>query len=231
MTVDLATIALLVVLEALLSADNALVMAVMVIGLPRDQHARALSYGLLGAFGLRIAATILATVLIRIAWVKAAGGLYLVYLVGRHFLSGDRGSSSDDRPGGARSFWSTVVRLELMNLAFSVDSILVAVAMSPNRWVVLSGGLLGVLAMRLVAAQLIVLMERWPALADGAFVVILWVGLRLLIGYAHDASWIRWEVSQGWSLLVILLLLGVSLAYAMWRGRTPGREDADADRT
>ena len=218
MTADLATIGLLVVLEALLSADNALVMAVMVLGLPREQHARALSYGLFGAFALRIAATILATLLIRVVWVKAIGGLYLIYLAGRHFLVEEDEPSSAAHPGRATAFWPTVVRLELMNLAFSVDSILVAVAMSPNRWVVLSGGLLGVLAMRVVASRLVVLMQRYPALADGAFVIILWVGLRLLVDYAHDAGWIDWHVSQGSSLLVILLLLAASLVYAFRKG-------------
>lgn len=218
MTVDLATIGLLVVLEALLSADNALVMAVMVVGLPREQHARALSYGLFGAFGLRIAATILATLLIRVVWVKAIGGLYLIYLVARHFLGGEGGPATGAQPSRTPGFWPTVVKLELMNLAFSVDSILVAVAMSPNRWVVLAGGLLGVLAMRVVASQLIVLMERWPALADGAFVIILWVGVRLLLDYAHDVRWIAWEVSQGRSLLVILVLLVASLVYAARKG-------------
>lgn len=219
MTVDLATIGLLVVLEVLLSADNALVMAVMVLGLPREQHARALSYGLFGAFGLRIAATILATLLIRVAWVKAIGGLYLVYLVGRHFLAEDGGPAAAAEPGRMAAFWPTVIRLELMNLAFSVDSILVAVAMSPNKWIVLSGGLLGVLAMRVIASRLVVLMQQYPALADGAFVVIFWVGLRLLVDYGHDAGWIGWQVSQGWSLLVILLLLAGSLVYALRKGR------------
>jgi YkoY family integral membrane protein len=214
MTVDLATIGLLVVLEALLSADNALVMAVMVLGLPREQHARALSYGLFGAFVLRIAATLLATLLIRVVWVKAVGGLYLIYLVARHFLAREGGTAPTAPQGRTVAFWPTVIRLELMNLAFSVDSILVAVAMSPNKWVVLSGGLLGVLAMRVIASRLVVLMQRYPALADGAFVIILWVGLRLLIDYAHDAGWIGWRVSQGWSLLVILLLLAASLVYA-----------------
>jgi len=218
MTVDLATIGLLVVLEALLSADNALVMAVMVLGLPREQHARALSYGLFGAFALRIAATILATLLIRVIWVKAIGGLYLVYLVGRHFVAGEGGPASAAQPGRTHAFWTTVVRLELMNLAFSVDSILVAVAMSPNKWVVLSGGLLGVLAMRVVASRLVVLMQQYPALADGAFVIILWVGLRLLIDYAHDAGWIDWHVGQGSSLLVILLLLAGAVVYAFRKG-------------
>src|SRR5262245_10087454 len=108
MTVDLATIGLLVVLEALLSADNALVMAVMVVGLPHEQHARALSYGLVGAFALRIAATILATLLIRVVWVTAAGGLYLVYLVARHFLGGRAAPRlppirADRRASGPRS--------------------------------------------------------------------------------------------------------------------------------
>jgi predicted tellurium resistance membrane protein TerC len=105
-----------------------------------------------------------------------------------------------------------------MNLAFSVDSILVAVAMSPNKWVVLSGGLLGVLAMRVVASRLVVLMQQYPALADGAFVIILWVGLRLLIDYAHDAGWIDWHVGQGSSLVVIVLLLAGAVVYAFRKG-------------
>ncbi len=224
MTVDLATIGLLIVLEALMSADNALVMAVMVLDLPRDQHARALSYGLFGAFALRIGATLVATLLIRIAWVQALGGLYLIYLAGRHFLVGEHepaAASTTGRP----AFWRTVVRLELMNLAFSVDSILVAVAMSPNKWVVLSGGLLGVLAMRVVASRLVILMQRWPALADGAFVIILWVGLRLLVAYAHMQGWIGWEVSQAWSLAIIILLLALSAGYAAWKG--PGEPNGN----
>ena len=75
---DLLTIALLVGLEGLLSADNALVMAIMVLGLPRDQHKKALRYGLIGGFVFHTFATLLAVYLIRVAWVKVAGGLYLL---------------------------------------------------------------------------------------------------------------------------------------------------------
>ena len=77
---DLLTIALLVVLEGLLSADNALVLAVMILGLARDDQHKALRYGLVGAFAFRILATLLATYLIRLGWVKLLGGLYLLYL-------------------------------------------------------------------------------------------------------------------------------------------------------
>jgi YkoY family integral membrane protein len=219
MSVDLLTVGLLVVLECLLSADNALVMAVIVLRLPREFHTRALGYGLFGAFVLRIVATLVATVLIRVAWIRLAGGLYLLYLVYQHFADREGATTSRDaRVDPDRTFWATVVRLEFVNLAFSIDSILVAVAMSPVRWVVLAGALIGVLAMRLIVAQLLALMRRWPALADGAFVVIAWVGLRLLAGYAHDLGWISWEIPQSWSLVVIFVLLAGSTVYAIRSG-------------
>ena len=221
MTVDLLTIGLLVVLEALLSADNALVMAVIVMRLPPALHVRALSYGLVGAFVLRIAATLVATYLIRLAWVKLVGGLYLFYLVYQHFAHGeDPAGEPGSQPSDDRVFWLTIVRLELINLAFSIDSILVAVAVSPKRWVVMAGGLLGVLAMRLVVSQLIALMRRWPALVDGAFAIIAWVAVRLVVAYAHDEGWIAWEISQAWALGIILVLLVISSLWAI--SRTPG---------
>jgi predicted tellurium resistance membrane protein TerC len=86
---DLVTIALLIALEGLLSADNALVMAIMVLGLPRHEHKKALHYGLVGAFVFRIAATLLAVYLIQVAWVKLIGGLYLLYLTYSHFSGGE----------------------------------------------------------------------------------------------------------------------------------------------
>src|ERR1044071_5673048 len=83
---DILTVGLLVALEAMLSADNALVMAVIVLGLPRDQQKKALRQGLAGAFVFRIAATLLAVSLIRVAWVKLLGGLYLLYLAYSYFF-------------------------------------------------------------------------------------------------------------------------------------------------
>ena len=70
---DFVTVALLVVIEGLLSADNALVMAIMVLGLPRPDQKKALRYGIIGAFAFRIVATLLAVHLIQISWVKLFG--------------------------------------------------------------------------------------------------------------------------------------------------------------
>src|SRR4026208_1745607 len=90
----IALIGTLILLEGLLSADNALVMAVMVLGLPEQERKKALSYGLIGAFVFRITAPPLAVYLMRILWVKVVGGLYLLWLVYQHFFR------HNDEPGG-----------------------------------------------------------------------------------------------------------------------------------
>jgi len=216
---DLFTIALLIALEGLLSADNALVIAVMVLGLPKREHKAALHYGLVGAFAFRIAATLLAVYLIALGWVKLLGGLYLLYLAYSHFSNRESGTERHTPPKakawlGLSPFWSTVVRVELVNLAFSIDSILVAVAVSPKLWVVLTGGVLGIVAMRLVVGQLIALIEKYPALVDGAFVVIAWVAIKLLAEYGHSAGFLDFEIPKWLSLGLIVVILGVAWIYA-----------------
>ena len=234
---DLVTVALLVGLEGLLSADNALVMAIMVLGLPRHEHKKALRYGLLGGFAFRIAATLLATYLIQIGWVKLLGGLYLLYLTYSHFWGHEEGSDRRAAPKarpwlGLSAFWATVVRVELINLAFSVDSILVAVAMSPKRWVVITGGILGIVAMRVVVGQLIVLVERYPALVDGAFIIIAWVGLKLGLEYLHDAGYLGVEIPQWLSIGVVVGIFIVALLYARMQGppRRPSALTEEAEK-
>lgn len=220
---DFATIGLLIVLEGLLSADNALVLAVLVMGLPREQQNRALRYGLVAAFAFRTIAVLLAAFLMRAAWIKLAGGGYLLYLAGVHFL----GSGESDGAGGVpaakpawglSAFWATVARVELINIAFSVDSILVAVAMSPKLWVVLTGGIIGIVAMRVVAGELIALIRRYPTIVDGAFAIIAWVGIKLLLEYAHAMGWVSWEIPRTLSLGLIAAIFLISYVMARRKG-------------
>jgi YkoY family integral membrane protein len=178
---DFLTIGLLVLIEGLLSADNALVLAILVLGLPRHEQRKALRYGIIGAFTFRIIATVLAVHLLKVSWVKLIGALYLLYLAWRHFSGHEGGDErraiKPARPWlGLTAFWATVVKVELTDIVFAVDSILVAVAMSPKIWVIISGGILGIVMMRLVITQLLALVRRYPALVDGAFVIIAWVG-------------------------------------------------------
>jgi len=227
---DLLTVGLLVVLEGLLSADNALVVAVMILGLPRREQKMALQYGLLGAFAFRILATLLAVYLIRLAWVKLLGGLYLLYLTYQHFFrSGDAEQRSRPRPAkpwmGLSALWGTILKVELVNVAFSVDSILVAVAMSSKTWVVMTGGLLGIVAMRIVISQLLVIVRRYPTLVDGAFVIIALVGAKLLIEYAGAMNWIHYEMPKWLSLGLIAITF--LIAYVQARRKGPVDDDSD----
>jgi YkoY family integral membrane protein len=220
---DFFTIGLLVALEGLLSADNALVMAIMVLGLPRSQHKQALRYGLVGGFAFRVVTTMAAAYLIKVAWVKLLGGLYLLYLTYAHFWGhedpNERRRVPRARPWlGLTPFWATVVRVELINLAFSIDSILVAVAMSPKLWVVISGGILGIVAMRMVVGQLLTLVQRYPPLVDGAFVIIAWVGAKLCLEYLHTVGTVGFEIPQWLSLGLIVIIFTVAFVYAKLQG-------------
>jgi YkoY family integral membrane protein len=225
---DLVTIALLIALEGLLSADNAMVLAILVLGLPKSQQRKALQYGMVGAFVFRAIATLLAAYMIQAGWVKLVGAGYLLYLVYRHFGGGESGQDRRTAPKarawmGLSAFWATVVKVELTDIVFAVDSILVAVAMSPKRWVILTGGILGIIMMRLVIGQLLALVERYPVLVDGAFVIIAWVGVKLLIEYAHAAGYVGFEIPKLISLVVIVVIFGIALGYALVKDKGTGK--------
>ena len=221
---DVLTVALLVALEGLLSADNAMVLAVLVLGLPKHQQKKALRYGILGAFVFRSIATLLAVYLIQLFWVKLVGAAYLLYLAYDHFFS-HRDAESRRAPPKATgwlrltAFWATVVKVELTDIVFAIDSILVAVAMSPKLWVILTGGILGIVMMRLVIGKLLALVDRYPPLVDGAFVIIAWVGIKLLIEFLHAEHYITFEVPKWLSLGLIVVIFGGSWIYAMKQER------------
>jgi YkoY family integral membrane protein len=227
---DLLTIGLLVLLEGLLSADNALVLAILVLSLPRDQQRKALRYGIVGAFAFRGLATFFAAYMIGLAWVKLVGALYLLWLPIQHFRGGDHESRKSIKPAtswlGLGAFWTTVVKVELTDIVFAIDSILVAVAMSRKLWVIITGGVLGIIAMRLLIGQLLGIVRRYPAIVDGAYVIVAWVGIKLMIEYLHAIHVIGWEVPRWLSITVVLVLFGISAIYARWKERPAAKRGA-----
>jgi predicted tellurium resistance membrane protein TerC len=130
---------------------------------------------------------------------------------------------------GLNAFWATVVKVELTDLVFAVDSILVGVAMSQHWWVVVTGGVLGIIMMRLVIGRLLSVVERYPPLVDAAFIVIAWVGAKLILEYSHDRRFIGWEVPRWASLAIIVAVFAIALMYA--RAQERSREVDDAART
>jgi YkoY family integral membrane protein len=220
---DLVTIGVLIALEGLLSADNAMVLAVIVLGLPKKEQRKALRYGILGAFAFRVIAILFAVWLKDIQIVLLLGAAYLLWLPYEHFAGhADAAARRKPRPAkswlGMSPFWSTVVKVELTDIVFAVDSILVAVAMSDKTWVIVTGGILGVVAMRLVIGQLLVLVNRYPTLVDGAFVIIAWVGIKLILEYLHTAGYIAFAVPKELSLGLIVVIFVIAFIMARIEG-------------
>jgi YkoY family integral membrane protein len=195
-----------------------MVLAVLVLGLPTPDQKKALRYGIVGAFVFRSIATLAAVYLIKLGWVKLAGSGYLLYLAYRHFFMTDAESRRKAPPAkpwlGLNAFWATVVKVELTDIVFAIDSILLAVAMSQKTWVVLAGGLLGIVMMRLVIGKLLSLIERYPPLVDGAFIIIFWVGAKLLLEYLYNAGLLHVEIPNWFSLVVIVAIFAGSFFYA-----------------
>jgi YkoY family integral membrane protein len=233
---DLLIVGTLVLLEGLLSADNALVMAILVKHLPKDQQKKALLYGLAGAFLMRGVAILFARYLMGVWWLCGVGAIYLIGLAGRHFVT-RRHEDSSETPKAGASFWATVVQVEFTDLIFAVDSILVAVALvnDPAKvWIVYTGGFLGILLLRLAASFFIRLITQYPALDHMAYGLVGWAGVKL----ASAAMDIRAESLHQpephylptWAFWIGFVLIAVlGSLYAVYTGRTrpvvAGKED------
>jgi YkoY family integral membrane protein len=210
-TGDLAVVGLLVVLEGVLSIDNALVLGLLARRLPKRLQKRALTYGLVGAFVFRFIAIGTASFLLRWNFVKLLGGGYLLWVAVKYFWSDHRnkkehsieiGSTGQpvlidehverEPPRGQKAgFWSTVAVIELTDIAFAIDSILAALALvgsapvghvgpHPKLWVVVTGGMLGVILMRFAAVIFIKLLDRFPRFETSAYLLVATIGLKLL---------------------------------------------------
>lgn len=207
------TIVLLIILEGLLSADNALVLAVLVRHLPKDQQSRALRYGIIGAFVFRFIAVLFAAILLEYWIFKIIGAAYLIILALKHFM----GDGHDDAVVVAKKhgFWRTVIGVELADIAFSIDSILAAVAMAEGLrpaiketiflgqsleiWTVWIGGLLGIVTMRYVAGLFVTLLDRLPGLASAAYQLVLWIGIKLFASGLDQAFHLKSaDLKTGW---------------------------------
>lgn len=169
----------LIILEGLLSADNALVLAVMVKHLPKRQRKKALFYGIFGAYFFRLLVIGIGISLIKIAWIKIVCGHYLLFIVLQNFIR--KNDEEDEVQNKKMGFWRTVLTVELMDISFSFDSVLAAFGVSNQEWVLFIGGILGILMMRGVAQLFLVLIERVPEFEVTAFILIAVIGVKMIV--------------------------------------------------
>ena len=181
----LGTIASLGLLEAVLSADNALALA----GLVKDQEPalqqRVLNWGLVLAFLFRILMILLAIWIMRYNVIGLIGGAYLIWLASQHFqgeLSGQAADASNAQAqaGGPGLSLRLIGLVALTDLAFSLDSVSAAIAVTQERWLVLTGAGIGVLMLRFLAGWVIGWMDRFSNLKNAAYLTVFSVGLKLV---------------------------------------------------
>jgi YkoY family integral membrane protein len=222
----------LIILEGLLSADNALVLAVMVKHLPPKQRKKALFYGLLGAYAFRFVAIGVGVYLIELWWVKALGAAYLAWLSIKYFI--DKRKESDGNEEEAEgmnqkgllirlfgTLWGTVAAVELMDIAFSVDSVLAAFGVSNEVWVLLIGGMLGVLMMRGVAGVFLTLIDRVPELETTAYILILIISIKMFLGV-----FFHYELEPLYFFIILLFTFGATfIVHFMNKKKEVSREN------
>ncbi|WP_114571316.1 TerC family protein [Exiguobacterium flavidum] len=226
----------LIVLQGLLSADNAMVMAVLVRPLPDEQRKKALFYGLVGALVLRFVAIFFASYLATVWQLQALGAIYLFYVALKGIV--ESRSHHHSVPGAlapkkeSPNFWWTVVKVEFSDLAFAVDSTLAAVAMATTLpavggmigglntgqfWVVFFSGIVGLVIMRYFASWFVVLLQKRPGIEEAAFWLVAWVGVKLVVmTLAHPKiAVLHEEVPEGavwqtifWAVLLLILVVG-----------------------
>lgn len=191
--VDVPTLFTLIVLEAALSFDNAAVLAALVRKLPAPERRKALLYGLGGAYTFRILAILFVSVIIQNPWLQIVGGAYLVYLMVRHLATRaphDQGNGprvAGKRFFGLSEFWSVVITVEIMDIAFALDQVIAAVGLfagksgGDKRLLIIIASMFAILLLRISAFYVGKLIDWFPRLETFAYLAVGWVGIKLVV--------------------------------------------------
>lgn len=217
----------LIIIEGLLSVDNALGIAAMAAHLPGRQKYVALKVGIIGAYLFRGLALLLAHHIIANPWLKIAGAAYLIHLMAHHFVTKHKVARAEEAAKEAeesgisaatiakvahKGFWATVVSIELMDLSLGVDNVVAAVALSDELWVVITGVFIGILALRFIAGYCIRLIEKFPVLEHTAFLLIGFVGAILLVELFTHVDVKTWQKFIG---------IVAIIAFTIWYSKKP----------
>jgi len=178
---------ILIGLEAVLSADNAVALAAIAQGIenPKDQR-RALNVGLVLAYVLRVTLIVTATWVIKFWQFDLLGGAYLLWLTYNYFTSSS-GEEDGERRFHFSSLWQAIPMIAVTDLAFSLDSVTAAIAIVDNTWLVIAGGTIGVITLRFLAGLFLRWLDIYTHLEDAAFITVGFVGLRLIVKVINPA--------------------------------------------
>ena len=181
-----AILLVLIALEAVLSADNAIALAAIAQGLgDKKQQKLALNIGLVFAYILRIILILTATWVVQFWQFELLGAIYLLWLVLQYFTSGEN-ESHQHHSIRFNSIWQAIPLIAVTDLAFSLDSVTTSIAVSDQVWLILLGGTAGVITLRFLAGLFIRWLDEYTHLEDAGFVTVGLVGLRLLVRVINE---------------------------------------------
>mgnify|MGYP001180470293 FL=1 len=229
---DWMVILTLVLMECLLSVDNAVVLAAQTQVLPdKEDQRKSLLYGLWGAYLFRFIVIGIGTYLIHLWEIKLAGALYLLYLSIDFFYKQRHPklktkkvqrlkNTAPVKKAPRKLFWHTVISIESMDIVFSIDSVLAALAVSSNPVIVLIGGMIGILCMRGVAEVIIKLMAMIPELQPMAYVLIGIIALKLFLALPP----MHYEMPNTAFAILVFAILGLTILFHFWRQKHHGKK-------
>ena len=209
----------LVALEAVLSADNAIALAALTRGL-RDPklEQQALNIGLVLAYVLRMGLILVASQVVNQWQFELAGAFYLLWLVYQHFTSEEDEDGEHSEPRFA-NLWQAIPTIALTDLAFSLDSVTTAIAVSNETWLVLLGGTIGIIALRFMTGLFMRWLGEYERLEDAGYVTVALVGFRLLLRVFNDSL-----VPPEW---VMITAITIIFAWGFSKKNEDGPETSD----
>lgn len=203
----------LILLEAVLSADNAIALAAIAQGLEdKELERKALNVGLVFAYVLRITLILTATWVQQFWQFNVLGAGYLLWLVFQHFTS-EEGEDNQHHGPRFNSLLQAIPVIAFTDLAFSLDSVTTAIAVSQEKWLVLTGATIGIITLRYMAGLFIRWLDEYVYLEDAGYVTVAFVGLRLLLKVVNESF-----VPPEWAMIGAIALV---FAWGFSKRNTP----------
>ncbi len=178
----------IIMIDIVLSGDNAVVIALACRNLPAEQRRKGILWGVAGAIGLRVVLTMLAALVLNLPWLKLVGGVLLLW-IGVKLLVPDDGEGHDISPSG--HLWGAVRTIIVADFVMSLDNVIAVAGASHGNLFLLLFGLLVSIPLIIWSSQIILhLMERWPVVVVIGAGLLGWVAGAMVWSDPGIASWI-----------------------------------------
>lgn len=199
----------IIMINLILSGDNALVIALASRSLPKDQQKKAVFWGGAGAIGLRIILTLFAVVLLQVPYLQLAGGLLLLW-VAIKLISGEHDDYHDIQ--ASSNLWGAVKTILIADLVMSLDNVIAIAGVAKGHMGLIVIGMIISIPIIMWGSKLVmVLMEKWPVVIIIGAAVLGWTAGGMVVGdqeisqFTVGYTWLNWAIPAFFSIMVVLI--------------------------